>query len=83
MAQQTNLTAVDWLIEQLVDLDKQLDGRRKSDDYTVIKLNPTKIYAQAKAMEKEQIQQAYIEGAEMAKEVFKDELKNVYVLPKT
>ena len=51
MAQQT---AVDWLIEQLVNLDKQLDGRRKSDDSTVIKINPTKIYEQAKAMEKEQ-----------------------------
>ena len=56
MAQQT---AVDWLIEQLVELDKQLDGRRKSDDSTVIKLNPTKIYEQAKAMEKEQIIKTY------------------------
>ena len=55
MAQQT---AVEWLIEQLVKLDKQLDGRRKSDDSTVIKLNPTKIYEQAKAMEKEQIMDA-------------------------
>jgi len=33
MAQQT---AVEWLIEQLVELDKELDGRRKSDDSTVI-----------------------------------------------
>ena len=56
MAQQT---AVEWLIEQLVKLDKQLDGRRKSDDSTVIKLNPTKIYEQAKAMEKEQIIKTY------------------------
>ena len=52
MAQQT---AIEWLIEQLVELDKELDGRRKSDDSTVIKINPTKIYKQAKQMEKEQI----------------------------
>lgn len=51
----TNMTAVDWLIQQLVELDKQLDGRRKNDDATVIKLNPTKIYEQAKEMEKQQI----------------------------
>ena len=51
MAQQT---AVEWLIEQLVELDKELDGRRKSDDSTVIKLNPTKIYEQAKEMERKQ-----------------------------
>ena len=52
MAQQT---AVEWLIEQLVELDKQLDGRRKSNNSTVIKLNPTKIYEQARQMEKEQM----------------------------
>ncbi len=62
MAQQTNLTAVEWLIEQLVELDKELDGRRKSDDSTVIKINPTKIYKQAKQMEKEQIQDAWHDG---------------------
>ena len=56
MAQQT---AVEWLIEQLVELDKELDGRRKSDDSTVIKINPTKIYKQAKQMEKEQIIEAF------------------------
>jgi len=59
MAQQT---AVEWLIEQLAELDKQLDGRRKSDDSTVIKINPTKIYEQAKQMEKEQIITAYSMG---------------------
>lgn len=59
MAQQT---AVEWLIEQLVELDKELDGRRKSDDSTVIKINPTKIYKQAKQMEKEQIIEAFYEG---------------------
>ena len=47
-------TAVEWLIEQLVELDKELDGIRKSDDSTVVKLNPTRIYDQAKQMEKEQ-----------------------------
>ena len=52
-------TAVEWLIEQLVELDKELDGRRKSDDSTVIKINPTKIYKQAKQIEKEQIIDAY------------------------
>jgi len=51
-------TAVEWLIQQLVELDKELDGRRKSDDSTVIKINPTKIYEQAKQMEKEQIMKA-------------------------
>lgn len=51
-------TAVEWLIEQLAELDKQLDGRRKSDDSTAVKLNPTRIYEQAKQMEKEQIMKA-------------------------
>ena len=55
-------TAVEWLIEQLVELDKELDGRRKSDDSTVIKINPTKIYEQAKQIEKEQIMKAFLEG---------------------
>jgi pyruvate/2-oxoglutarate dehydrogenase complex dihydrolipoamide acyltransferase (E2) component len=59
MAQQT---AVEWLIEQLVELDKELDGIRKSDDSTVIKLNPTRIYDQAKQMEKEQIINAWASG---------------------
>ena len=58
----TQQTAVEWLIEQLVELDKELDGRRKSDDSTVIKINPTKIYKQAKQMEKEQIVEAFYEG---------------------
>ena len=48
-------TAAEWLVEQLVELDKQLDGRRKNDDVTVLKLNPTKLFEQAKEMEKEQI----------------------------
>ena len=59
MAQQT---AVEWLIEQLVELDKELDGIRKSDDSTVVKLNPTRIYDQAKQMEKEQIIDAHYQG---------------------
>ena len=49
-------TAVEWLVEQLVELDKQLDGRRKNDDATVLKLNPTKLFEQAKEMEKKQNQ---------------------------
>ena len=51
-------TAVEWLVEQLVELDKQLDGRRKNDDATVLKLNPTKLFEQAKEMEKQQIMKA-------------------------
>lgn len=56
------MTAVEWLIQQLVELDKQLDGRRKNDDATVIKLNPTKIYEQAKQMEKQQMEESFAEG---------------------
>ena len=52
-------TAVEWLIEQLVVMDKQLDGRRKNEDATVMKMNPTKILEQAKEMEKQQIEVAY------------------------
>ena len=55
-------TAVEWLVEQLVELDKQLDGRRKNDDATVLKLNPTKLFEQAKEMEKEQIIDAWSNG---------------------
>jgi len=55
-------TAVEWLVEQLVELDKQLDGRRKNDDATVLKLNPTKLFEQAKEMEKEQIVLGHING---------------------
>jgi hypothetical protein len=59
MAQQT---AVEWLIEQLVELDKLFDGRRKSDNSTVMKLNPVKIFKQAKQMEKEQTVNAWERG---------------------
>jgi hypothetical protein len=55
-------TAVEWLVEQLVELDKQLDGRRKNDDATVLKLNPTKLFEQAKQMEKEQMIDAWSNG---------------------
>ena len=55
-------TAVEWLVEQLVELDKQLDGRRKNDDATVLKLNPTKLFEQAKEMEKEQMIDAWSNG---------------------
>jgi hypothetical protein len=59
MAQQT---AVEWLIENLMKLDKELDGRRKNEDATVLKLNPTKIYERAKQMHKEQTKAAYNKG---------------------
>jgi hypothetical protein len=52
-------TAVEWLIEQLVIMDKQLDGKRKNEDATVMKINPTKILNQAKEMEKQQIIDAW------------------------
>ena len=48
-------TAVEWLINELVELDKLLDGRRKNEDDTVFKLPPDKLYERAKQMEKEQI----------------------------
>jgi len=53
-------TAVQWLIKELINYDKLLDGKRKNDDATVFKANPTKIYEQAKAMEKEQIKDAWL-----------------------
>lgn len=52
-------TAVEWLIKELINYDKLLDGKRKNDDATVFKANPTKIYDQAKAMEKQNIKDAY------------------------
>jgi len=48
-------TAVEWLINELVELDKLLDGRRKNEDDTVFKLPPDKLYEQALEKEKEQI----------------------------
>ena len=61
-------TAVEWLIEQLMERD-------------FIKKN-YEIIEQAKAMEKEQIEKAYIECAEEAKKILKEELKEFLVLPK-
>ena len=58
----TQQTAVEWLIEQLIKADKELDGRRKNEDATILKLNPTKLFEQAKAMEKEQMILFYLEG---------------------
>jgi hypothetical protein len=52
-------TAVEWLINELVELDKLLDGRRKNEDDTVFKLPPDKLYERAKQMEKEQIINAH------------------------
>jgi hypothetical protein len=59
MAQQT---AVEWLVKQLTILDKQLDGRRKNEDATVFKLNPNKLYEQAKEMDKQQKKAAWVDG---------------------
>ena len=56
------ITAVDWLINELVELDKLLDGRRKNEDATVFKLPPDKLYERAKEMEKEQIMDAFLKG---------------------
>lgn len=58
------MTAVEWLVEQLVVMDKQLDGRRKNEDATVMKMNPTKIVEQAKEMEKENTDNKVIHFAE-------------------
>ena len=55
-------TAVEWLIKELINFDKLLDGKRKNDDATLFKANPTKIYEQAKAMEKWQIKDAHLIG---------------------
>ena len=53
-------TAVEWLIEQLIKTDKELDGRRKNEDTTILKLNPTKLFEQAKEMEKERLEDCWI-----------------------
>lgn len=60
-------TAVEWLINRYHDY-----GTLYYEDIT-----------KAKEMEKEQREQCYIEGANMAKEIFKEELKDLIVLPKT
>lgn len=57
-----NQTAVDWLIEQLIRLDKELDGRRKNEDSTVFKLLPHKIYEEAKEIEKEHMFDSFQSG---------------------
>jgi hypothetical protein len=55
-------TAVEWLINELVELDKLLDGRRKNEDDTVFKFPPDKLYERAKQMEKEQICNTFLMG---------------------
>ena len=55
-------TAVEWLINELVELDKLLDDRRKNEDDTVFKLPPDKLYERAKQIEKKQINKAYYQG---------------------
>lgn len=58
-------TAVEYLIEELVKMDRQLDGRRKSEDATVLKMNPSKVLEKAKEMEKQQIMDAYDDGYDL------------------
>ena len=53
-------TSIEWLVEQLIEMDKQLDGRRKNEDATILKMNPTKIFEQAKQMEKDEERQKLI-----------------------
>jgi hypothetical protein len=60
-------TAVEWLVMTLALTPM-------TDWYNVLE--------KAKAMEKEQREASYIEGAEMAKKVFKEELQEFIVLPK-
>jgi hypothetical protein len=60
-------TSIEWLIEQLVEMDKQLDGRRKNEDATILKMNPTKIFEQAKEMHKQEIMMAVKDSWYMAK----------------
>ena len=49
-------------IDDLIELDKQLDGRRKSEDSTVFKMSPNKLYKKALEKEKEQIVNAFENG---------------------
>jgi hypothetical protein len=55
-------TAVEWLINELVELDKLLDGRRKNEDATIFKLPPDKLYERAKQIKKEQICNTFLMG---------------------
>jgi hypothetical protein len=55
-------TAVEWLIKELINYDKLLDGKKKNDDATVFKANPTKIYDQANKMFEEQVKDAWDDG---------------------
>jgi hypothetical protein len=55
---------IDWLIEQLTSLDKEIDGTRKSEDSTVLKLNPTKLYEKAKQMERDALFNCWVASHE-------------------
>jgi hypothetical protein len=57
-------SSIEWLIEQLLELDKLLDGRRKNEDATVLKMNPTKIFQQAKELHKREIIKSFEQGLE-------------------
>lgn len=72
-------TTVDWLIQKLVELDKQLDGRRNNEDATILKINPIKIYQQAKQMEKDMLYNFFYAGGGVGDdEEFEEEFEQYY-----
>lgn len=72
MAQQTVVSKIETTQTAVEELYKTWLFRNLSMDD----------FEQAKAMEKEQALQSYIEGAEEAKKIFKEELQEFIVLPK-
>ena len=85
-------TAVEWLLEEFKNFATNANFDRNSFIIKIHKANMVdlinkaqqfnELLEQAKAMEKEQREALYIEGAEMAKKVFKEELQEFIVLPK-
>jgi hypothetical protein len=74
------LTAVEWLIEQMKN--GSFESWHTKNKWNISYHAQEKTLEIAKAMEKSQIEASYIEGAEMAKKVFKEELQEFIVLPK-
>lgn len=72
MAQQT---AMQEMIKWATSLK---DKEQQCIDWIVIKTKAEELFE----IEKEQIMQSYIEGAEEAKKIFKEELQEFIVLPK-
>jgi hypothetical protein len=75
-------TAVEWLLEEFKNFATNANFDRNSFIIKIHKANMVDLINKAKAMEKSQIEASYIEGAEMAKKVFKEELQEFIVLPK-